>query len=981
MSDRLYALLALAAATAWMISCEEEEDLQSASLQTVRQTVEGSCNYDGTCDEGETIESCLRDCATVPENIDSEHAIDVSEGGAFKSYNYNKSNPFQPYTLYYKFTLTAPKLVTLSTSTENQQDIFAQYLPLSVYEGDEPDEDHKVAVSQNTDHGQEVKRYLDAGTYTVVLEQTGSNQYYDQSYAAFFYLNALFEDYEPFCGDGLCSEANGETLENCALDCSPAPTNTDCAHALDISAGGSFLSHNFNKNYPESPLNLYYTFTLAEPKAVTLNTVGDRPEPAIRNPYNPDLKLYMNGECSGSVYKYSEYVFRGQEIKTHLDAGQYAVTANFDYSNKTGYFYLNASFEDYTPACGDGVCFDESVNPSDQNFCALDCWTQCGNDSCEEAETLTADGSHFVCPKDCWEKGDGVCMGPNENAFNSYADCNGSCGDLICSEGETCPADCDAPSNDDCNTPTTLTIGETVYGGMTAATSSGIFRVTFLTDVWYKFTIEEPGLYALDVQPIAFDWNPSAYIYEADAQICSKINQYPWGQNHVVRELEAGDYDVAVMGRSPIITGAFSLKLAPYSYTPPSITEARVVMDDQDRLGIKVKGTDAGQDIYTYDFYGYSYTDLDGDSNGTTDRLTWDDIIYDGENFVATSVQPFYRDFDPTKPITIDIHISDRDGQSATLEDVVVTAPEQAADGEPCEPFFVICGAHSRCDETESICISNCPAIANCATGYLTCEEGADGTFQNSTCSECIPGYYGATCSEICPAITHCWGEIACTNAEDAICSNCEDGYSGNQCDACAEGYYRKTVDESWSCVTDCGEGYTADDGTKTCVKETTDGGSEDGGSEDATTDGGNEDGSTTDGGSEDGGAEDGGAEDGSTTDGGAEDGGAEDGGAEDGGTSDGGTSDAGSEDGGSEDGGTTDSGSEDATTDSGSTDSATSDSGNSDTQDDADVDGGSEDDDGGDSGCSHLPGSRSSGWLALTALPLLAIRRRRKQA
>ncbi len=830
MSHRSYALLALAAATAGLISCEEEE-LQNASLQTVRQAEEGSCNYDGTCDEGETAESC-------------------------------------------------------------------------------------------------------------------------------------------------------------AFDCGPAPTNTDCGHAIDISAGGSFLSHNFNKNDPESPFSLYYTFTLAEPKLVTLNTLGDRPEPAIRDPYEPRFRLYRNGDCSNYDYVSSATIFRGQEIQKHLGAGQYAVEV-YPYDGLTGYFYLNASFEDYTPACGDGVCFDESVNPSDQNFCALDCWTQCGNDSCEEAETLTADGSHFVCPKDCWEKGDGVCMGPNENAFNSYADCNGSCGDLICSEGETCPADCDAPSNDDCNTPTTLTIGETVYGGMTAATSSGIFRVTFLTDVWYKFTIEEPGLYALDVQPIAFDWNPSAYIYEADAQICSKINQYPWGQNHVVRELEAGDYDVAVMGRSPIITGAFSLKLAPYSYTPPSITEARVVMDDQDRLGIKVKGTDAGQDIYTYDFYGYSYTDLDGDSNGTTDRLTWDDIIYDGENFVATSVQPFYRDFDPTKPITIDIHISDRDGQSATLEDVVVTAPEQAADGEPCEPFFVVCGAHSRCDETENICISNCPAIANCFPGYLTCEEGADGTFQNSTCSECIPGYYGATCSEICPAITHCWGEIACTNAEDAICSNCEDGYSGNQCDACAEGYYRKTVDESWSCVTDCGEGYTADDATKTCVKETTDGGSEDGGSEDATTDGGNEDGSTTDGGSEDGGSEDGGAEDGGTTDGGTSDGGAEDGGtsdggttdggAEDGGTSDGGTSDAGSEDGGSEDGGTSDSGSEDATSDSGSTDSGNTDSGNTDTQDDADVDGGSDDDDGGDSGCSHLPGSRSSGWLALAALPLLAIRRRRK--
>ncbi len=128
----------------------------------------------------------------------------------------------------------------------------------------------------------------------------------------------------------------------------------------------------------------------------------------------------------------------------------------------------------------------------------------------------------------------------------------------------------------------------------------------------------------------------------------------------------------------------------------------------------------------------------------------------------------------------------------------------------------------------------------------------------------------------------------------------------------------------------------------------------------------------------------------------GEEDGGIEDAGTEDAGTEDGDV-DSGLEDAGNEDG-DVDSGTEDAGNADAGEDAGNADSGNADASEDAAVPrsdaeakpavqdaavtadaAGEEDDDGGDDGCSAVPGSRGSSWLALFGLPLMLCRRRRR--
>ncbi len=135
-------------------------------------------------------------------------------------------------------------------------------------------------------------------------------------------------------------------------------------------------------------------------------------------------------------------------------------------------------------------------------------------------------------------------------------------------------------------------------------------------------------------------------------------------------------------------------------------------------------------------------------------------------------------------------------------------------------------------------------------------------------------------------------------------------------------------------------------------------------------------DGGIADGGTEDAGEEDAGGEDGGEMDGGEEDGSA-DAGSEDGGEEDG-SADAGSEDGGEADGSNGDAGdavvSEDAAVPQSDADMKPAVQDAAVTADAA----GEEDDDDGDDGCSAVPGSRGSSWLAFWILPVMFARRKR---
>ena len=737
------------------------------------------------------------------------------------------------------------------------------------------------------------------------------------------------------CGNGSCDE--GETPANCFDDCVTTPENNTCRSAIDISAGGSFLSHNINKNSPDHSYDLYYKFTLNTPKIATLNVPNERPEPALQTPQGFQLSLYKGESCNrlGDAMV-SDSLYNGSAIQAILDAGTYYVQTSL-YGGQAGYFYLNAQFEDYVPVCGDGYCVGESDDPAQPNFCGLDCWPNeewgcgdyicrnyCGDGQCDDAEKLTSEGVFYVCPEDCWKPNDGECTAPNESPFNSYADCQGRCGDLICTpeieNTETCPQDC-VISNDTCDSAIPLILRTAVDGSTISATVSDLGSQN-APDVWYKLTIEEEGLYAIDLQTTTVSsWEPWFQI--CPAQDCQSVQSWncTYGQDHLAKQLAAGTYYLTVYpypyGNHK--TGTFSLQLTTYTYTPPSLSKGLAVIDDYAHLKLKLWGSDAGRDLKRDANLFYSYTDPDGD-HSRIDEYTDDlEIAYDEDMFVVTGLvmNPVYlslgQNLDAIQSLKAEIWIYDRDEQSTSIT-VDVTSPAEATDGEPYEPFFVKCGPHSTCDE--GICVSQCPAIANCKAFHITCEEDEDGILTGSVCSECEDGYYGDTCTP-CTAIANC-AHLTCTSSENSSCSACDTGFelANNACNDCADGYYRKIAQETLTCVTDCGSGYTADETTRTCIEETSDGGSEDSG--------------TSDGGSEDSGTSDGGPEDAGTNDGG-------------------GSSDA----------------------------SFSSDA--SEIQADADTDSGLEEENGGDSGCSNVPGSRSCGWLSLTMLPLIACRRRRK--
>lgn len=58
-------------------------------------------------------------------------------------------------------------------------------------------------------------------------------------------------------------------------------------------------------------------------------------------------------------------------------------------------------------------------------------------------------------------------------------------------------------------------------------------------------------------------------------------------------------------------------------------------------------------------------------------------------------------------------------------------------------------------------------------------------------CSSCVDGYYGDPAMQClpCPCNNH---SLTCTLNSNGIpiCTNCEVGYTGNNCELCADGYY-----------------------------------------------------------------------------------------------------------------------------------------------------------------------------------------------
>ncbi len=161
--------------------------------------------------------------------------------------------------------------------------------------------------------------------------------------------------------------------------------------------------------------------------------------------------------------------------------------------------------------------------------------------------------------------------------------------------------------------------------------------------------------------------------------------------------------------------------------------------------------------------------------------------------------------------------------------DSICTSCDEGYFGEHCDPVAEIehCIEHRLQIEPifEAICVrcepgyygercDACKPVDYCRSGAVTCNNAED-----SICTSCESGYYGERCDP-CTPIAHCHEEaLNCTQAGRSFCQLCTDGFAGEQCESCADGHYQRMLDEErFECVTDCGEGYRADDVARVCV-------------------------------------------------------------------------------------------------------------------------------------------------------------------
>ncbi|MEZ4266202.1 MAG: EGF domain-containing protein [Myxococcota bacterium] len=118
---------------------------------------------------------------------------------------------------------------------------------------------------------------------------------------------------------------------------------------------------------------------------------------------------------------------------------------------------------------------------------------------------------------------------------------------------------------------------------------------------------------------------------------------------------------------------------------------------------------------------------------------------------------------------------------------VTCTGPDDAA-CTACEPGYAgpACADVDECDDGSHTCAAD--AACTNSPGAFDCA--------------CLPGFFGDghTC-EPCAAIAHCTGQITCTDATDAACSSCQEGYAAPDCadiDECQDGTH--TCDPGADC-------------------------------------------------------------------------------------------------------------------------------------------------------------------------------------
>ena len=151
---------------------------------------------------------------------------------------------------------------------------------------------------------------------------------------------------------------------------------------------------------------------------------------------------------------------------------------------------------------------------------------------------------------------------------------------------------------------------------------------------------------------------------------------------------------------------------------------------------------------------------------------------------------------------------------------------ERGYDGNQCET----CADGYHDDNGE--CIQNQVCLPNSCSGHGTCDDSTgmvvciceqeyDGTY----CELCKDGYHreGQVCvaNEVCPVVDPCSGHGTCDDSTGVAVCSCNEGYTGDECEACAGGYH----DEQGVCIKDqvclpnsCSGHGTCDDGTGVVV-------------------------------------------------------------------------------------------------------------------------------------------------------------------
>ncbi len=625
------------------------------------------------------------------------------------------------------------------------------------------------------------------------------------------------------CGDGICTPAANETAENCYIDCAESVSNKTCGEAIDISAGGEFKTSNIgsgNDYVGKSGNDVFFKFTLAESKNVTLTTSAAESDYELTDTYLWLLK----GTCTdlAEIAHNDDIDYSGgnaySEIKAVLPAGDYYVVAESYYSDTYGDFKLTAAFDAYTAECGDGYCTDESDDPTASNYCAEDC-VKCGDKVCSPEETLDN------CPADCVRADDGICTAGYESILTSAADCGGACGDFICSvdEKESCDDDCDVPANDTCANAIPLTLGTPVQGGITTA-SAGLYGDP---DVWYQFTVTEAGTYAIDIEETAGNWQPYFDVLPSCSSTSSQ--RLTGSRTHAAMEFAAGTYYIAVTRYDSASLGAFSLKVSPYTYTVPTLTDTTAVLTDAGLLGLKLKGADEGKDVLGATFsllnadgekllLGYDVDYYTGEITEYYDMSMYVSAAYEGNNYVATTVfdTRYGQNIDTAVKATVTIF--DADSQKSEAKTVDLTSsvtPEEVAVGEVCDEFFTVCATGNTCNlnaaQTAYVCTTcaeRCDATTQtgCTSAYVctacggTDTTAANGTYAAENCSfsstpeACPAGKYGepgscADCKKAADLYCATNAFIDCTGGttDNAHCTACDEGLklASGACNAC----------------------------------------------------------------------------------------------------------------------------------------------------------------------------------------------------